>query len=60
MAVSGSVVGKPGVEEHLTFRMFKDNAKCWHISGGKLRLYEEGEISSEDNLPAVQSKNKVN
>lgn len=55
MAGSGS-----GVERHLTFGMFKDNAKCWLICNGELRLLEEGEISPEDFMLVMQSKNKVN
>lgn len=55
MAGSGSGVGR-----HLTFGMFKDNAKYWLISNRELRLLEEGEISSEDCMPVMQSKNKVN
>lgn len=31
---SGVDVGKPGMEEHLTFGMFEDSAKCWHIPSG--------------------------
>lgn len=60
MAESGADVGKPGVEEHLTFGMFKDNDKCWHISSGELRLLEEKKTSPEDYMPAMRSKNKVN
>lgn len=55
MAGSGSGVGK-----QLTFGMFKAKAKCWLISSGELRLLEEREISSEDDMPVLQSKNKVN
>lgn len=55
MTENGSGVGK-----HLTFGMFKDKAKCWLISNGELRLLEEREISSEDYMLVMQSKNKVN
>lgn len=55
MAESGSGVGK-----QLTSGMFKDKAKCWLISNGELRLLEEREISSEDYMPVLRSKNKVN
>ena len=60
MAESGADVSRPGLGEHLTFEMLNDNAKCWHISSGELRLLEEREISSEDCTPAMRSKNKVN
>lgn len=60
VAESGADIGKPGMEEHLTFPMFKDNDKCWHISSGELRLLEERKFSLEDYMPAMQNKNKVN
>lgn len=58
-AESGADVGKPGMEEQLTFGMFKDNNKGWHISSGILRLLEEREFSSEDYMPTMQSKNNI-
>lgn len=56
---SGADVGKPGIEEHLTFGMFRDDNKCWHISSGILRLLEGRELSSEDYMPTMQSKNNI-
>lgn len=59
-AESDADIGKPGMEEHLTFGIFKDDDQGWHISSGKLRLLEEREFSSEDYMPAMQSRNNIN